>query len=229
MSSKLIAPPMVYITGEEYTRYAGDLYLNEWVRPYVDTSKWEVYDLSCKSRDKSNDQVLRDCIKAGKRLGSIYKEPTVTPNEEQSREMGLKNVLRSPNGLCRKGWNGISISRDTIHLPGMKMGYKNKCLFDRHAVGGEYGAGYKMVGPGKVSLNFIDDATGNLSKIDERHLKDNISALVIYDNPYDNLEKMAHHFFSRCLESGVTPYVVTKKTVFKWQETFWVVMKSVFD
>ena len=48
-------------------------------------------------------------------------------------------------------------------------------------------------------------------------------------NRYDNVEPMAHHFFSRCLEAGVTPYVVTKKTVFKWQETFWLKMKTVFD
>ena len=33
----------------------------------------------------------------------------------------------------------------------------------------------------------------------------------------------------RCLENGVTPYIVTKKTVFKWQESFWVAMKEVFD
>jgi isocitrate dehydrogenase len=40
---------------------------------------------------------------------------------------------------------------------------------------------------------------------------------------------LAHHFFSRCLEAKVTPYVVTKKTVFKWQEGFWLAMKDVFD
>lgn len=40
---------------------------------------------------------------------------------------------------------------------------------------------------------------------------------------------LAHHFFSRCLEGNVVPYVVTKKTVFKWQEGFWTIMKSVFD
>ena len=27
----------------------------------------------------------------------------------------------------------------------------------------------------------------------------------------------------------MVPYVVTKKTVFKWQEGFWVAMKEVFD
>jgi isocitrate dehydrogenase len=40
---------------------------------------------------------------------------------------------------------------------------------------------------------------------------------------------LAHHFFSRCLEAEVVPYVVTKKTVFKWQEGFWAIHKKVFD
>ena len=45
----------------------------------------------------------------------------------------------------------------------------------------------------------------------------------------DNVTDLAHHFFGRCLEGNVVPYVVTKKTVFKWQEGFWTIMKSVFD
>lgn len=53
--------------------------------------------------------------------------------------------------------------------------------------------------------------------------------VVTYDNPLDNVVDLAHHFFSRCLEAKVTPYVVTKKTVFKWQEAFWTQMKTVFD
>jgi len=40
---------------------------------------------------------------------------------------------------------------------------------------------------------------------------------------------MADIFFERCLLHQVTPYVVTKKTVFKWQEEFWFIMKTVFD
>lgn len=67
-----------------------------------------------------------------------------------SRARNLKKAWGSPNGAMRAGWNGISISRDTIHLPGMQMGYKRPVLFDRHAVGGEYGAGYKIVGPGTM-------------------------------------------------------------------------------
>lgn len=42
------------------------------------------------------------------------------------------------------------------------------------------------------------------------------------------MEKLAEVFFARCLENNVTPHVVTKKTVFKWQEPFSETMKFVF-
>ena len=51
---------------------------------------------------------------------------------------------------------------------------------------------------------------------------------MTYDNPLDNVHDLAHHFFKRCLEHDVVPYVVTKKTVFKWQEGFWLIMKKVW-
>lgn len=64
--------------------------------------------------------------------GAIYKEPTITPTETQKKEMGLKKAWGSPNGAMRQGWNGITISRDTIHIPGMELGFKNPVLFDRY-------------------------------------------------------------------------------------------------
>ena len=51
---------MVYIQGEEMTHYATQLLLQQWIEPHFDTSVWETYDLSCKSRDNTNDQVLTD-------------------------------------------------------------------------------------------------------------------------------------------------------------------------
>lgn len=41
---------MVYISGEEMTKHTMDLILEEWIRPHVDNSAWEFYDLSCVSR-----------------------------------------------------------------------------------------------------------------------------------------------------------------------------------
>jgi len=229
MSSKLVAPPMVYISGEEMTTYCMNLILDQWVKPHMDISQWEFYDLSCVSRDDTEDKVLHDAVEAGARIGAIFKEPTVTPTEVQKEKLGLKKAWGSPNGAMRRGWNGITISRDTIHIDGMELGFMKPVLFERHAVGGEYAAGWKMVGKGTVKTTFTPDDGSEVILVDKRHLKDETSAVVVYDNPLDNVTDLAHHFFSRCLEAHVTPYVVTKKTVFKWQEGFWLKMKDCFD
>jgi len=220
---------MVYIRGEEMTRYCMDLVIERWIEPNIDTSAWEFYDLSCKSRDDTEDKVLHDAVAAGARIGAIFKEPTVTPTEEQRVQLGLKKAWGSPNGAMRRGWNGITISRDTIHIDGMELGYKTPVLFERHAVGGEYGAGYDTVGAGKVLTLFLPKDGGAAKIIDQRQLDDADNAVVTYHNPLDNVPDLAHHFFSRCLKANVRPYVVTKKTVFKWQEGFWQAMKTVFD
>ena len=205
------------------------LILDKWIKPHIDISGWEHFDLSCKSRDNTEDQVLHDAVAAGARVGSIFKEPTVTPTEVQRKALGLKKAWGSPNGAMRRGWNGITISRDTIHIEGMELGYKRPVLFERHAVGGEYGAGWKEVPAGTMKTIFTPAAGGAEIVVDERTMPDSKNAVVSYHNPLDNVTDLAHHFFTRCLEAQVTPYVVTKKTVFKWQEGFWQAMKTVFD
>jgi isocitrate dehydrogenase len=91
---KMIAPKMVYISGEEMTTYCMNLIMDKWIKPHVDTSAWEFYDLSCKSRDATNDKVLKDAVEAGARIGAIFKEPTITPSAEQTKSMGLKKQAR---------------------------------------------------------------------------------------------------------------------------------------
>jgi len=220
---------MVYISGEEMTHYTMNLILDNWVKPYFDVSSWEHYDLSCKARDKSNDKVLTDAVDAGKRIGAIFKEPTITPSTKQVKDMGLSKALGSPNGAMRRGWNGITISRDTIHIDGIELGYANRVLFERHAVGGEYAAGWDKMGKGTLLTTYIPDDGSAPFVVDKRDLTDDHNVAVIYHNPYDNVVDLAHHFFKRCLEAKVTPYIVTKKTVFKWQEGFWETMKTVFE
>mmetsp|Transcript_63470 Transcript_63470/g.200743 ORF Transcript_63470/g.200743 Transcript_63470/m.200743 type:complete len:536 (-) Transcript_63470:128-1735(-) len=224
------AAPMVYIKGEEMTHYTMNLIMDKWINPHVETSKWEFFDLSCKARDDSLDKVLHDAVAAGARIKAIFKEPTITPTAEQKEKFGLKKTWGSPNGAMRRGWNGITISRDTIHIDGMELGFKRPVLFERHAVGGEYGAGWKAVGEGRLATVFTPaDPKQEIVVVDDRYLPDSQSVAVTYSNPLDNVPDLAHHFFKRCLEAKVTPYVVTKKTVFKWQEGFWLAMKQVFD
>jgi isocitrate dehydrogenase len=111
----------------------------------------------------------------------------------------------------------------------MELGYKRPVLFERHAVGGEYGAGWKEVGAGRMVTTFHPADSAEAVVVDDRVMEDSKNAVVTYHNPLDNVPDLAHHFFSRCLAEEVTPYVVTKKTVFKWQEGFWQAMKKVFD
>lgn len=226
----IVAPPMVYISGEEMTKYTMGLIMEKWIHPHVNTSAWEYYDLSCKSRDDTEDQVLADAVAAGARIGAIFKEPTITPTAVQQKELGLKKAWGSPNGAMRRGWNGITISRDTIHIEGIELGFKKPVLFERHAVGGEYGAGWSACGKGKLVTTFLpDDEPTKAFVVDSRSMCSADNVAVVYHNPLDNVPDLAHHFFARCLEAKVVPYVVTKKTVFKWQEGFWTIMKDVFD
>ena len=69
------------MSGEEMTHYASVLMVKQWIEPYVDTSKWIYFDLSCRNRDKTNDQVLEDAVVAGKEVAAIFKEPTITPTQ----------------------------------------------------------------------------------------------------------------------------------------------------
>lgn len=166
------APPMVYIAGEEMTHYASQLIVDKWIKPYFNTEAWEVYDLSCKARDESDDKVLHDAVEAGKRIGAIFKEPTITPSAIQVKEMGLSKAFGSPNGAMRRGWNGITISRDTIHIDGIDLGYKNQVFFERHAVGGEYGAGWNEVGQGTLLTTYLPQDGSAPFVVDKRDLTD---------------------------------------------------------
>eukprot|EP00965_Chrysotila_dentata_P229125 6196998-Pleurochrysis_carterae.AAC.3 len=47
--------------------------LQRWIEPHFDTSAWEFFDLSCKSRDDTEDKVLYDAVAAGARIGAIFK------------------------------------------------------------------------------------------------------------------------------------------------------------
>lgn len=229
LDQKVVAPPMVYISGEEMTHYACQLVQTSWIEPYFDIQQWQYFDLSCTHRDATNDQVLKDAVTAGASVGAIFKEPTITPTAVQQAEMGLSRPLGSPNGAMRAGWNGITISRDTIHIEGIDLGYKNPVFFERHAVGGEYGAGWNEVGQGTLLTTYLPSDGKEPFVVDKRDLTDDHNVVVCYHNPYDNVGHLAHLFFQRCLDANITPYVVTKKTVFKWQEGFWATMKTVFD
>lgn len=228
--SKYKAPKMVYISGEEMTRVFMQDVLDKWLSPWLDMSNWQFFDLSCQSRDATDDKVLHDAIAAGVKTGVIFKEPTITPQQEQVVAMGLKKTYPSPNGPMRAGFNGFTISRDTIMLGGKSKYYSRPVFFDRHAVGGEYGAKFSFVqGRGKMVTMFYQEGASEGQVLFSKELHDEKSAIVSYDIPLSGVQHQAHHFFSRCLAAKIVPYITTKRTVFKWQEEFWQIAKMIYD
>lgn len=80
----------------------------------------------------------------------------------------------------RRGWNGITISRDTIHIDGIELGYKKPVFFERHAVGGEYGAGWNEVGKGTLLTTYLPQDGSPPFVVDKRDLTDDHNVVVVY-------------------------------------------------
>ncbi|MCB2081880.1 MAG: hypothetical protein H6908_00975 [Hyphomicrobiales bacterium] len=229
ISRKIEATPLVWLKGDEMTRYIMEMVHAKWITPFVDTSRWQYYDLGIKNRDATNDEVLYEAVKAGKEVCAIFKDATITPSGDQVKEMGLSRAFGSPNKVIRQEWQGISISRDTVALPGVPLGYKKPVLFDRYPQGGLYNSSfYFATKPGKVVTTFIPDDTGTPEVVDERQTSGK-EVVVNFTTPIEPMKPFARNFFRRALDAKTPAYLVTKKTAFKYQEAYWNEFKTLFD
>ena len=61
-----------------------ELVMDKWIHPYVDTSSWEFYDLSCQARDDTEDKVLHDAVEAGARIGGNQPPGEVDTDDARS-------------------------------------------------------------------------------------------------------------------------------------------------
>lgn len=91
--------------------YTMRLIREKWVEPWIDTMQWENFDLSCKNRDETGDQVLHDAVASGAKIGAIFKEPTITPTADQVKEMGLSRACAARAvHLSRPSCSDVSIN-----------------------------------------------------------------------------------------------------------------------
>ena len=106
---------MVYIKGEEMTRYTMDLIIKKWIDPHFDTGGWEYFDLSCKNRDDTEDKCLFDAVAAGARIGAIfkgasllirclYRRPSPLAPSHPSPLTARDTERPSPHPGCTGGW-----------------------------------------------------------------------------------------------------------------------------
>jgi isocitrate dehydrogenase len=70
-------------------------------------------------------------------------------------------------------------------IEGLKLGFDKPVLFERHAVGGEYGAAWKPTGTGTLETRFFpDEENADPSKVchhvvDSRRLEDENNVAVV--------------------------------------------------
>ena len=80
-------------------------------------------------------------------------------------------------------WSPSHGRRRTVAVLVLSARGGSPCLFDRHAVGGEYHAAFKTVGAGTATTTFRPADGSADVVVDRRDLKDATSAVVVYDNP----------------------------------------------
>ena len=100
MSKIKVANPIVEIDGDEMARIIWKYIKNDLILDYVDLDI-KYFDLSIKSRDKTDDQITVDAANAIKKYNVGIKCATITPDEDRVKEFSLKRMYKSPNGTIR--------------------------------------------------------------------------------------------------------------------------------
>src|SRR4029078_7552279 len=206
---------VVELDGDEMTRIIWKLIKDKLILPYVDVPI-EYYDLSVENRDATNDQVTIDAANAIKRHGVGVKCATITPDEGRVREIGLKEMWRSPNGTIRNILGG-TIFREPIickNVPRLVPGWTQPIVIGRHAYGDQYRAtDFKFPTAGTISIKF----TGTDGKVIEREVfKAPTSGVTMaMYNLDDSIRDFARATFNYGLNRGYPVYLSTKNTIIK--------------
>ncbi len=156
MQKIAMTTPLVEMDGDEMTRVVWAMIKDELLLPFIDL-KTEYYDLGLANRDATGDQVTMDAALANKKYGVGVKCATITPNANQTRQFGLAQQWKSPNGTIRAVLDG-TVFRAPFLLPcihPLVRGWKKPITIARHAFGDIYKASeLRVPGPGKAELVF---------------------------------------------------------------------------
>src|SRR3954468_23603864 len=156
MAKIQVANPVVELDGDEMTRIIWQLIRERLILPYLDI-ELERYDLSVESRDATDDRITVEAAEAIKRHGVGVKCATITPDEERVKELGLKQMGRSPTGTIRNILGGTVFREPIIisNVPRLVPGWTKPIVIGRHAFGDQYRATDLVVpGAGTLTLTF---------------------------------------------------------------------------
>src|SRR5256884_6945767 len=111
-------------------------------------------------RDQTKAGVTVDAANAIKKVGVGVKCATITPDEGQVKEFGLKEMWKSPNGTIRNILGGVVFREPIIckNVPRLVPGWTKPIIIGRHAFGDQYRAtDFKFPGKGTLSMKFIGE------------------------------------------------------------------------
>src|SRR3954467_9289706 len=112
MAKIKVTKPVVEMDGDEMTRIIWHLIKEKLIHPYLDVELL-YYDLGMEKRDETRDRITVEAAEAIKKVGVGIKCATITPDEGRGKEVGLKEMSRSPNGTIRNFLGG-AIFREPI-------------------------------------------------------------------------------------------------------------------
>ena len=230
MSKIKVENPVVEMDGDEMTRIIWQFIKDKLILPYLDIDLL-YYDLGLEERDRTEDRVTVEAAEKAHEVGVAVKCATITPDEGQVEEFGLKRMWRSPNGTIRNILGGVVFRAPIIcrNVPRLVPGWTRPIVIGRHAFGDQYRAtDMKFPGPGKLSMKFV----GEDGTVIEEEVYDAPSSGVFMGmyNRDDSIRDFARASMNYALNMGWPLYLSTKNTILKqYDGRFMELFQAVYD
>ena len=231
MSKIKVANPIVEIDGDEMARIIWKYIKNDLILDYVDLDI-KYFDLSIKSRDKTDDQITVDAANAIKKYNVGIKCATITPDEERVEEFSLKRMYKSPNGTIRNIVGGTVFREPIIvkTIPRYVQGWTRPICIGRHAFGDQYRATDIVTkGKGKLTMTFTPEDGGKPESWEVYNFKEDGVAMSMY-NIDSSIYGFARSCMNRALDKKWPLYLSTKNTILKaYDGRFKDIFQEVYD
>ncbi len=231
MSKIKVANPIVEIDGDEMARIIWKYIKNDLILDYVDLDI-KYFDLSIKSRDKTDDQITVDAANAIKKYNVGIKCATITPDEERVKEFSLKKMYKSPNGTIRNIVGGTVFREPIIvkTIPRYVQGWTRPICIGRHAFGDQYRATDIVTkGKGKLTMTFTPEDGGKPESWEVYNFKEDGVAMSMY-NIDSSIYGFARSCMNRALDKKWPLYLSTKNTILKaYDGRFKDIFQEVYD
>ncbi len=231
MSKIKVANPIVEIDGDEMARIIWKYIKNDLILDYVDLDI-KYFDLSIKSRDKTDDKITVDAANAIKKYNVGIKCATITPDEDRVKEFSLKRMYKSPNGTIRNIVGGTVFREPIIvkTIPRYVQGWTRPICIGRHAFGDQYRATDIVTkGKGKLTMTFTPEDGGKSESWEVYNFKEDGVAMSMY-NIDSSIYGFARSCMNRALDKKWPLYLSTKNTILKaYDGRFKDIFQEVYD